>query len=93
MRTLRFLVGAFIAFFSLGALAIDQNAGVQVTQLLKTKHTWNGAPIAYPKGEPKPLPCSSRSRRVAKQAGTDIPYLPSAWCCKALSKCISPMAM
>ena len=51
MRTLRFLVGAIIAFSSLGALAIDQNAGVQVTQLLKTKHTWNGAPIAYPKGE------------------------------------------
>ena len=45
MHTLRILVGAIIACVSLDARAIDQNAGIQVTQLMKTKHTWNGAPI------------------------------------------------
>jgi quercetin dioxygenase-like cupin family protein len=51
MRTFSIVLGAIIAASSSGALAIEQHAGVQVTQLLKTKHTWNGGPIAYPDGE------------------------------------------
>lgn len=33
------------------SFAIDAASGIQVTPLLKTTQTWDGAPLAYPSGE------------------------------------------
>ena len=39
--------------FPFAASALDQSSGVQVTPLLKTTTTWDGAAIAYPAGMPE----------------------------------------
>jgi quercetin dioxygenase-like cupin family protein len=39
------------ALLPFGAGAIEPSQTVKVTPLLKTTHTWNGAPIKYPEGQ------------------------------------------
>ncbi|WP_295389764.1 cupin domain-containing protein [uncultured Thiodictyon sp.] len=44
------MVALALVFGVRGAAALDASATVQVTPLLKTTTTWNGAPLAYPSG-------------------------------------------
>lgn len=39
------------AFFSPAAFALDASPSVKVTPLLKTTQSWDGKPLAYPKGQ------------------------------------------
>lgn len=49
----RILTLAVICFAPLAVRAIEPSSSVKVTPLLKTTTTWDGAPIAYPAGQPE----------------------------------------
>ena len=43
--------GLLALLSSMGALALEETPAVKVTPLIKTTSSWNGKPIAYPKGQ------------------------------------------
>jgi quercetin dioxygenase-like cupin family protein len=53
MKTRTVLLGLALVLGTRWAAALDPTGTVQVTPLLKTTTTWNGAPLAYPTGTPE----------------------------------------
>jgi len=50
MTMRKIIWAACLAWFPLGAFALEETAAVKVTPLLKTEKSWDGKAIAYPAG-------------------------------------------